>query len=255
VEQCSARRLEELSLNSWPALQTICLDGWVLRFANGYTNRSNSISPLYASNMTIDEKIRECEQIYAMKRLPVVFKISPAATPQDLDALLQAKGYEAGRLTSVQVLDLGNLLFPESSRGLETKVSESINDEWLSGFSAMNTVSQTNQVTLRQIVGNIVTPKCLISLLKEGTTVAYGLGVLEGEYVGLYDIVTHPEHRNQGIGTDLVVSLLKWAKGHGAKRAYLHVMMNNHPALKVYGRLGFRERYQYWYRVKHVAAL
>ena len=42
------RYLEELSLNALPSLENIFLDGWVVRFANGYTKRANSVNPLYA---------------------------------------------------------------------------------------------------------------------------------------------------------------------------------------------------------------
>ncbi len=37
------RFLEELSMNALPSLQTILFDGWVIRFANGYFNRANSM--------------------------------------------------------------------------------------------------------------------------------------------------------------------------------------------------------------------
>ena len=40
------RTLEELSMNALPALQTMLYGGWVLRFANGYTRRANSINPI-----------------------------------------------------------------------------------------------------------------------------------------------------------------------------------------------------------------
>ena len=56
------RDIEELALNAWPALQTKHYDGWVLRFANGYTRRSNAVIPLYESTLDLDEKINFCEK-------------------------------------------------------------------------------------------------------------------------------------------------------------------------------------------------
>lgn len=56
--------IEELSLNHWQPLSTLLYDGWVLRFADGYTKRANSIQPLYHSTCGADEKIKTCEKIY-----------------------------------------------------------------------------------------------------------------------------------------------------------------------------------------------
>jgi N-acetylglutamate synthase len=56
------QRIEELSVNALPALQTVVYDGWVLRFSEGYTKRANSISPLYHAHMDLIEKIRKCEE-------------------------------------------------------------------------------------------------------------------------------------------------------------------------------------------------
>jgi N-acetylglutamate synthase len=39
------RYIEELALNAWPSLQPLLLDGSVVRFANGYTRRANSMNP------------------------------------------------------------------------------------------------------------------------------------------------------------------------------------------------------------------
>ena len=84
----------------------------------------------------------------------------------------------------------------------------------------------------------------------KGQTVACGLGVSDGLYVGLFDIVTAPKRRGQGFGTGLVSSILFWAKDKGTQTAYLQVVVGNTPAQKLYAKLGFREIYQYWYRVK-----
>ena len=58
------RQFEEISNNAWPALQTIHYDGWILRFANGVTKRSNSVNMLYHSTLDPVEKIEFCEDIF-----------------------------------------------------------------------------------------------------------------------------------------------------------------------------------------------
>src|SRR5262245_10648116 len=90
----TVRLFEELSLNSWPSLQTFCYDGWLLRFANGYTRRANSVSAIYTSTKETLEKIAFCEQTYATRGLNTVFKLTAAAEPGDLDALLADQGYQ-----------------------------------------------------------------------------------------------------------------------------------------------------------------
>ena len=74
--------------------------------------------------------------------------------------------------------------------------------------------------------------------------------MLQGDYVGIFDIVTTPPLRGRGLGRDLVLHLLSWAQAQGARRSYLQVTLSNTPAPRLYGGLGFREAYQYWYRVK-----
>ena len=100
------RHIEELALNAWPALQTLLLDGWVVRFANGYTRRANSVNPLYPSEQATDAKLRACEQLYRDRGLKVVFKMTAASQPDGLDAFLAAQGYEIDAPTSVQLMDL-----------------------------------------------------------------------------------------------------------------------------------------------------
>src|SRR5512136_30546 len=95
--------IEELSINAWPSLQTMLYDGWVLRFANGYTRRANSINPIYPSGGDVSEKIQTCEQLYRDRGLNVVFKMTSAVYPAGLDDVLASQGYAVDAQTSVQI--------------------------------------------------------------------------------------------------------------------------------------------------------
>ncbi|MBK5484263.1 GNAT family N-acetyltransferase [Peribacillus sp. TH16] len=99
---------------------------------------------------------------------------------------------------------------------------------------------------------NIIPDRCFMLLTDDsGTVLACGLGVLEGEYLGLFNIVTQEKFRNQGYGAKLNKNLLHWGKENGAKYAYLQVILSNAPALNLYAKLGFEEKYKYWYRIKN----
>ena len=99
------RTIEEASFNAWPPLKQRVLDGWLLRFADGYTRRSNSVNAIYPGTMDTAIKVALCERIYRGNPLGFVFKISPLVQPPGLDGLLQNMGYRRDAETSVQVLE------------------------------------------------------------------------------------------------------------------------------------------------------
>jgi len=58
------RLIEEFSMKAWSSRHTQLEDGWVLRYADGYTRRANSVCPLYPSKNDPQENIKACERIY-----------------------------------------------------------------------------------------------------------------------------------------------------------------------------------------------
>jgi len=264
------RMIEEHALNAWPSLQTLLLDGWVLRFANGYTRRANSVNPLYPSQQEAGEKVRVCERWYRERGLKVVFKMTAASQPDDLDAFLAARGYEIDAPTSVQLMELGALdaapaaditldaavtVRPSSVVGRPSPTADitldaTVTDAWFAAFCAMSGADRRHHGTMRQLLDLILPETRFAALWLDGRVAACGLGVLQAGYIGLYDIAVTPELRRSGYGQRLVESLLAWGKGAGGHTAYLQVMLNNASALRLYEKVGFREIYQYWYRAK-----
>lgn len=100
------QKIEELSINALPALETLFVDGWLLRFSNGYSKRANSINPLYATQEIVSEKIKKVEQIYQARNLPVMFKLTPQVFHENLDDVLEQAEYSLEGLTSIQLLSL-----------------------------------------------------------------------------------------------------------------------------------------------------
>lgn len=127
-------------------------------------------------------------------------------------------------------------------------------EEWFTAYVEMAKVAECHRVVIQQILSNIILPSIAYALLRrDGEIVAVGMAVSERGYVGLFDINTAPHWRGQGLGTQLVASLLTWGRDQGATCAYLQVMRNNPSAFRLYAKLGFREAYSYWYRVRSVS--
>jgi GNAT superfamily N-acetyltransferase len=240
--------LEEISLNAWPATQTVLYDGWVLRFAEGYTRRANSISPLYPSALPLDTKLDTCVRLYGERGLPVIFKLAQGASPPGLDAALADRGYREDARTSVQIL---NLELAARRPARDVSVAASLTVEWLNAYARMSNLPDRNRGILSRILTNIVPAHAYAHLSAGGRIVATGLAVAQSGCVGIYDIVTDPAYRERGFGGQIVESLLAWGATQGAAVAYLQVMLDNLKALRLYARLGFAEFYRYWYRVRN----
>ncbi|WP_289141048.1 GNAT family N-acetyltransferase [uncultured Brevibacillus sp.] len=240
-------KLEELSLNAWPALETMVYDGWLLRFADGYTKRANSVCALYPSTEALESKIAACEAYYQGKGLPTIFKMTPFAEPHDLDELLEAKGYVAQAFTSMQAVSLDKVAAPSLHLA---RFDEYGTEEWRDAYCRLSHQGEKAKETMTKTLGNIIPPACYASLYVDNKIVACGLGVVEREYIGLFDIVTDQAYRNQGLGEQLVLNLLQWGQEKGAKYSYLQVLKDNQPALRLYEKIGYHEQYVHWYRIK-----
>ncbi|OAB38678.1 GCN5 family acetyltransferase [Paenibacillus macquariensis subsp. defensor] len=245
-----SKKIEEYSLNAWPALQTLIQDGWLLRFADGYTKRSNSINAIYHGiDDNLDRKIMNCEQIYSQAGQDTIFKITPFV-PESLDQVLECRGYGVLDLSSVQTLDsLTDIKEPSIT---EMEISECLNDKWLDTMIDMNGLSDRMKSITQKLLSGSKLRQGYCILYVNAVPVACGLGVVEGDYVGLYDIVTDRHYRNKGYGEQLILHILHWAKSIGATKSYLLVVKNNTAAIHCYKKLNYEEQYTYWYRHKRM---
>ena len=152
------RTIEELSMNAWPAIRTVLYDGWVLRFAQGYTRRANSINPLYPTRLELDEKLAFCEQLYRGEGLSVIYKLTQAMEPASLDEALAGKGYLLDASTSVQTLDLTET-GERSTAGIS--FSPALTDAWLASYTSLAGIAAQQQPALHQILLGILQTSAL----------------------------------------------------------------------------------------------
>ena len=240
------RNIEELSLNALPCLQQILDDGWVLRFAQGYTKRANSVTPLYPSFLDLHTKIKRCEDIYRSFALKPIFRLRDTPEMKILDCALDNLGYLRQDTVSVRVKNLDNIKVENNLVTFERELSQ----EWLDQYVHAVDLPVQHWQTLSTMLEIIPTPTCYALLKDRSLFCSCGLGVLERNYLGLFSIATAKRQRGKGYGSRLISAMLQWGQACGAKKAYVQVETKNQRGINLYNKLGFTEVYQYFYRLK-----
>ena len=234
--------IERAARRAWPAAEERHDGEWLLRFGNGYTKRANSayITGL-EPDLAIDNRIEATTAEYRARGLPLIVRETSLVIDPRIGASLLGRGYRQIDETIVMTAPI------EAGR---SPIADQVDlDTWLTLHERFEGGTKGDKEQHREILARIVSPACFGVLRVGNEPVALGLAVADGDWVGLYDIVTDPKHRRRGYGRALVQRLLAWANDLGATSSYLFVVANNAPARVLYDRLGYREAYRYWYWV------
>ncbi|MDR3515822.1 MAG: GNAT family N-acetyltransferase [Azospirillaceae bacterium] len=235
--------LERCAFQAWPALQTIGCDGWLLRFADGFTKRANSVNAV-APTGAFAAVLEMAERQYGQRRQPAIFRLTPLAG-HEADAILDQRGYRRLDDSAVMVAPISPALRIDSG----VVIRETPSGDWRTGYTDAGAIPVGHRATLARMLAAIAPPAAFAQLVERGQPVAWGLAVVDRDKVGLFDIMTAVPARRRGFGRRLVTSLLAWGRGQGATTAYLQVVTANVPAVALYHSLQFRTFYPYHYRV------
>jgi len=245
--------IEEMSLNAWPSLKTVLYDGWVLRFSNGYTNRANSVNPIYPGKINLEEKLRYCEEIYSRYDQTPIFKIvgisndKPCNEQEAINEKLINLNYVLYDETSIRICD--NL--EQSNACMEGIIVKSdFYDNWKNSVIVHNKIQERHWPTFKAMLDKIPVEKIVVSKEVDGQIIGCGFGAIENGYVGVFDMIVKEEFRGKSYGRQIIQAILSEAFKKGIRKSYLQVVIKNSPAIKLYDKMGYREVYRYWYRKK-----
>ena len=246
VVRPSAAILETLAMRSWPALDVMQLDGWLLRASNGYTKRANSINALRPPTTPLKARIEVAEKFYEDRALPTIFRLTPLSE-SDLDSILSDAGYqEAGASVILHLPQINSPTLSSPGTSSAVEIEPLASDPWIDGYAAAVNLGPAHKAVLATLLSQIA-PRSAFARIGD---FAFGRATVEAGYVGLYSIATRPSHRNKGYGRQICDALLNWGAGRGFGRSYISVEADNMIARQLYESMGFQHAHDYHYRIR-----
>ncbi|MFZ5849096.1 MAG: GNAT family N-acetyltransferase [Actinomycetota bacterium] len=247
---------ERRALASWPARETEHLDDWVLRAADGFSSRANSVLAVGDPGLPLGPALARVVEFYRARGLPPLAQVVVdsdehrdlaaagwvGARPGEDDTLFQLASVSAARRSVRRSLPP---VVPTVT------VSSHVDAAWLAdderalshGEAAVGVLAgpvEVGLVSVRATGSDEVVAK---------GRVARGNGDEPGDedWAGITNVWVSPDHRRQGLGTVVMSALLEWAAERGATTAYLQVRGDNPAAIAAYEKLGFTTHHAYRY--------
>lgn len=239
------RELEEISARAWPPLDRRDVDGWLLRAGGGVTGRANSVWPRADHGaMTIDAKLAAAAEFYDRHELPLLVQLTPTSQPAGLAAELGSRGFAVTKAArSVQVAPLPSVVaIGDAARA---RVEDTYDRDWYAVVAQVNPSFDVHRSAARSLLAGVGRPSAFVTATVDGVVAAAGRGVLDGDWLGLFNMATLPAYRRQGLAASVLAAIAQWAAEGGATRAYLQLEADNEAAPRLYAKAGFAHCYDY----------
>ncbi|MGL4495380.1 MAG: GNAT family N-acetyltransferase [Beijerinckiaceae bacterium] len=230
--------IETRMLRAWPAIEAQDFGPWRMRFANGYSKRANSLTPLTVGADLGDADIAAVIAHYRSRNIRPCIRMFSFCAPA-LDARLERHGFSIVDPTGVMTRALDQRISTDPRVSILTRVTRG----WANANAGAYGGEKSNAEFLFEILSRITQPAIFATLNDNGEDIAWGIAVADSGFVGLQDIVVSPSARGRGAGKGLCQSLLAWGAAQGAHTAYLHRLDSNGAARNLYGALGFADAY------------
>jgi RimJ/RimL family protein N-acetyltransferase len=229
--------LDQICNLTWPATEELENSGWLMRAANGVTNRANSVLPLESSLEVgaltdFSEKLAVAQEFYKARNLPTIFQVA-LPTWQALGDKLRSMGAVETLRGNTMVADLtsSSQIVPTE---FEIVQSNQPSDEWL-------------EVQLTPGIETIMSgcASTYLTLINDGRAIATCRFALAKGWSSITRVYVHPDFRGQGLAKAIVAAALEASFEKGATKAVLQVEANNDIAIGVYESLGFSFHHEY----------
>ena len=250
VTDCKTiEELEQIACESWMARETRNLGGWLLRANDGITRRANSVFPLADPECGLDKALNQVIEFYNSRGILPRFQMTEISSPPALDDFLVSQGWTYGLEVYIEVSPIKTVL--EKPTELQVELLSTPTGDWMDAYIIVSEHKESNPNIRKELMIRSPLNKVFAAGKIDDAIAGVGIGVVCGDWVGLFSIGTLHEYRRRHVATAVSREIAAWGLDQGATQSYLQVETRNEPANKMYSRLGFKPCYKYWYRDYH----
>jgi N-acetylglutamate synthase len=244
--------LERIAARHWRGTEEHRLGGWLLRAADGFTGRANSVLPLGDPGMPLDDALAAVSRWYRDRGLPPMIAVPLPLEGDSPCRHLENHLSERSWLTrpGPAFVMVAGLDAPPPAGNLpadaEFRVDPEPDDAWLARYHYRG---QDRQPPVMRAVLMSAPAQAFASIRAGGEVLAIGrLSIADG-WAGITAVEVTNTRRRAGLGTALTGAICAEAAARGARQVFLQVEVGNLPARTLYERCGFRYSHRYHYRV------
>jgi ribosomal protein S18 acetylase RimI-like enzyme len=239
--------LERAAAAHWRGTDEEWLGDWLLRAAEGFTGRANSVLPLGDPGVPLDDALDKVTGWYQARRLPALISVPmPLEGTSALDGELAGRGW--GLRSGPAFVMTADLPRPEEpAPDGELRVDETPDAEWL---RAQRYRGQSDLPPVRLKVLTSARSQAFVSIRDGQAALAVArLSVAEG-WAGISSVEVDQAHRRRGLGAAITAACCAEAFRRGVNRVFLQVETGNDAAKALYARCGFTYSHRYHYRIE-----
>lgn len=249
--------LERVMALHWRAPVAEPLGTWLLRSAEGFTNRANSVLAAGLPGADLGEAVARGRAWYAARGRPAL-----AALPRPFDeapdvaelaavaAAFAADGWRVIPDRGAFVLTAATAALaappgvaPPDPPGLRVRLAATPDARWLGLYHYRGEPLPPIATTLL-----VSAPEqTFVSVLDGDRTVAVGRGSLGGGWAGVTAVEVDAGYRRRGLARLVLARVAAWAGERGARSTYVQVADTNAVARRLYESAGFAHHHRYDY--------
>ena len=157
------QQLETRLINAWPSLEYQLAQGWILRFAKGYSKRANAATPLIPGVSLSDDLIDHVVRQFDAQKIRPCFRLT-SLQADDVDGRLAGRGFEEIEPTFGMVAELADLPADEIAAEHAVRVDREVDPRWVRAAASAYGGDKSDDSILIEIVSRIRQTKAFATL-------------------------------------------------------------------------------------------